>query len=191
MKHLIFAPVFFLVTLSFVTIPPITWELDQAHSNLRFTVDHLMVSDIQGSIKIKEATLATPKEDFTDASVYLLADMTSIDTDNDARDEDLRKPDFFDTNKYPDMTFQSSSFKKVTNNKYEVIGLLTFHGISKQTTLEVVASTAIQPWDKKSIVGFKVNGTIKRTDFGISPTTPEAILSDEVSIIANVIFAKK
>ncbi len=190
MKHLIFAPVFFLVTLSFVMIPPPTWELDQAHSNLRFTVNHLTVSDIQGSIKIKDATLTTSKEDFTDASVYLLADMTSIDTDNDNRDEDLRKPDFFDTAKYPDMTFQSNSFKKVSDNKYEVIGLLTFHGISKLTTLEVIASQSTQPWDKKQIVGFKVNGTIKRSDFGISPTTPEAILSDEVAIIANVIFAK-
>ena len=188
MKNLILLTVS--IALSFTSITAQAWELDQSHSNLRFSVTHLMVSDIQGSIKIKEATLNTPKADFTDATVYLLGDMSSIDTDNDQRDEHLRTADFFNTEKFPDLTFQSTAFKKVSENKYEVTGLLTFHGISKTTTLSVVASPGVQPWDNKTIVGFKVTGTIKRTDFGIGLDSPAAVLSEEVGIIANVIFGK-
>jgi polyisoprenoid-binding protein YceI len=189
MKWLILVLAYFVISLSFVSPPP-TWEFDQPHSNLRFTVTHLMVSDIQGSVQIKEAKLTTPNDDFSDASVYVLADMNSIDTDNDQRDDHLRTAEFFDTEKYPSLTFQSDSFKKVADNKYTVTGLLTFHGISKETSLDVIASEGEQPWDKKSIVGFKVSGTIHRSDFGIGVSTPSAILSEDVTIIANVIFAK-
>ena len=175
---------------SFKSIPPATWTLDDAHSNLRFSVTHLMVSEIEGSIKISEATLTTPNDDFTDASISLSADMNTIDTDNDGRDNHLKTEDFFNVEKFPVMTFKSESFKQSDGKKYIVTGPLTFHGITKNVSLGVIASPGVQPWDNKAIVGFKVSGTISRADFGISPSTPEALLSDEVTIIANVIFAK-
>jgi polyisoprenoid-binding protein YceI len=180
----------FSASLAFKTIPTASWELDTAHSNLHFTVTHLMVSDIEGSFKIKEATLTTPNDDFTDAVITLKTDIATIDTDNDQRDEHLRTADFFDVEKYPVMTFNSTYFKKVDNNKYLVTGDLSFHGITKSITLDVIAHPGTQPWDKKSIVGFKVNGTINRIDFGIGATTPSALLSEDVAIVANVIFSK-
>src|SRR5688572_30159814 len=108
-----------------------TWTFDDAHSNLQFSLTHLMVSEIEGSMEIKEATLITPNPDFSNASVYILADAASIDTDNNARDEHLRSPDFFDVVKYPSLTFTSTSFDKVSDNKYKVSGNLTFHGITR------------------------------------------------------------
>lgn len=174
--------------MSFRAFPIQGWEVDTAHSNLHFAVTHLMVSEIEGSIKITAATLNTPNEDFTDAKVTLEADMNSLDTDNDGRDNHLKTADFFDVEKYPTMTFESASFKKTEDKKYVVSGNLTFHGVTKPVTLEVIASPGVQPWDDKKIVGFKVSGKIMRSDFGISTTTPSAVLSDEVSIVANVVF---
>ncbi|HZV69107.1 MAG TPA: YceI family protein [Saprospiraceae bacterium] len=175
---------------SFRSAPPATWTLDEAHSNLRFEVTHLMVSEIEGSLKITEATLSTPNDDFTDARVTLKADMSTIDTDNDGRDNHLKGADFFEVEKYPFMTFSSETFKKTDDKNYVVTGSLTLHGITKNITLNVIASPGVQPWDSKPIVGFKVQGKILRSDFGISASTPSAVLSDEVEIIGNVIFAK-
>ncbi len=188
----IIASLFLLLTttMAFKTISVVDWELDTAHSNLHFAVTHLMVSEIEGSLKITKATLTTPNEDFTDAVISLEADMNTIDTDNDSRDTHLKGDDFFNVEKFPTMTFKSEVFKKTEDKKYEVTGQLTFHGITKNVKLDVIANPGVQPWDNKIIVGFKVTGKINRSDFDISVSTPSAMLSDEVEIFANVIFAK-
>jgi polyisoprenoid-binding protein YceI len=166
------------------------WVFDDAHSNLQFTIKHLMVSEIEGSFKVKEATLVSQGNDFSNASVHVVADVGSVDTNNDGRDDHLRKPDFFDAEKYPDMVFKSHSFKKVSDTNYQVTGDLTFHGITKSVVLDATAGTNVNPYDNKPLVGFKVRGTINRTDYGISKDTPSALLSDEVEIRGNFIFVK-
>ena len=179
-----------IIALSGRAIAQSTWQFDDSHSNLQFSATHLMVAEVEGSIKITEATLTVPGEDFSDATVSIRGDMSSIDTDNDGRDQHLRSSDFFDVAQFPFFTFNSSSFQKVADKKYLVTGMLSFHGFTKVVTLDVTANTGVQPWDNATIVGFIVSGTIKRTDFGIGDTTPSAVLSDEVSIEANVIFGK-
>lgn len=191
MRKVLFILVMVGINLPFKAITQSTWSLDEAHSSLRFSLTHLLVSEIEGSVKIKEATLTSPNEDFSDASIYLAGDMNSIDTDNDARDEHLRTADFFDTEKYPSFIFQSTAFKKVDEHKYTVSGQLSFHGITQKASLDVIANLGTNPYDNSSITGFRVNGTINRKDFGISTSIPFAILSDEVNIIANVKFVKK
>ena len=184
-------PLLFLLFAFFLPFSAITqsvWTFDDAHSNLQFSATNLMVAEIEGSIKITKATLTKPKQDFSDATIYILADINSIDTDNDGRDEHLRSSDFFDAAKYPDLTFQSTSFNKISDNKYAVNGILSFHGITREVTMDVIATEAIRPYDNKPVVGFKASGVIKRTDFDISASTPPAILSDEVQVKGNVIF---
>lgn len=176
------------VSFSFKPSPAATWTFDAAHSNLGFSITHLMVADIEGSFKIKEATITAPGEDFNDATVNFIADAGSIDTDNEMRDEHLKKADFFNTATYPDIVFKSSSFKKAGDKKYKVDGDLTFHGVTKPVTLDVLANTMVNPMDKKTVAGFKVTGVIKRTDFGIAASAPATLLSDEVSIRGNVKF---
>ena len=167
---------------------PSAWTFDAAHSNLGFSITHLMVADIEGTFKIKEATITAPNADFSDAVVNFTADAASIDTDNDMRDEHLRKADFFNVTTFPYIVFKSTSFKKESDKHYKVAGDLTLHGITKPVTLDVTANTMENPMDKKTVAGFRVAGTIKRTDFGIATTAPAAMLSDEVAIRANVKF---
>ncbi|HKO79462.1 MAG TPA: YceI family protein [Chitinophagaceae bacterium] len=176
--------------LSFVTMAPSTWTLDALHSSLRFSVSSLMISEIEGSFKIKESTITAQKEDFSDAVVYLIADVNSIDTDVEERDTHLKSADFFDAAKYPDIVFKSTAFEKVSDKKYKVTGDLSFHGVTKPIILEAVANYGTHPMSKKTLAGFKVTGTIKRTDFGIATSTPTAMLGDEVNIVANAQFAK-
>ncbi len=180
-----------ILLLSFKTFSPETWKLDTVHSSLGFSVPHLSVSEITGTIKLIEATITTTGEKFSDARISLKADMKSIDTDNDKRDAHLNSADFFDSEKFPEIIFESTSCKSAGSDNYIITGNLTFHGITKLITLNAAVKSGINPVNDKPISGFKVSGTIKRSDFNIATTTPEAILGDEVTIIANLEFGIK
>ena len=178
--------------MSFKTTDATVWELDKMHAKLGFSISHLMVSDVEGSFKKFDATItATNETDFTDAVAELTAEVASIYTEDDKRDEHLRNPDFFDAEKYPTLSFKSTSFKKTGTGKYAIKGNLTMHGVTKPVTLLAIARTGTNPMNKKTITGFKVTGTIDRTDFGIAPSTPSAMLGKEVTITANAEFIKK
>ncbi len=168
-----------------------TWNLDAKHSNLGFSILHLLISDTKGSVVLKSGIIITENSDFSNAAISIEADMGSIDTDNDMRDEHLRSADFFDTKKFPLVTFQSTSFTGNDSGKYTVTGNLSLHGITRSVKLFATIKTGLNPMDNKPITGCKVTGTIKRNDFGISVATPEAILSNEVNIEANLEFQKQ
>jgi polyisoprenoid-binding protein YceI len=186
-KSTIIAALFLLSSTTFAQ----TWSLDKAHSRLGFTFTHLSIAELGGTFNSFDAKFTSSKPDFTDAVIELSADVNSIDTDNEQRDTHLKTPDFFDAPKYPTLTFKSTSFKKVADKKYKLSGDLTLHGVTKPVVLDVVlGGTATHPMNKKQMAGFKITGTIKRTDFGIAPTTPTAMLSDEVTLIAGAEFTK-
>lgn len=175
---------------AFKPVNPATWSLDKAHAKLGFTITHLMVSEVEGSFKSFESKITTSKEDFSDAVVELTADVNSVTTDNDNRDNHIKGPDFFDAAKYPTLSFKSKSFKKMADGNYKVTGDLTLHGVTKPVELIAFARSGTHPMNKKPITGFKVTGTIKRSDFNLSVSTPGSILSDEVNLIANAEFSK-
>ncbi len=179
------------VFFSFTVVTNTTWSYDSAHAKVGFSVTHMMISDVEGSFKKATATLTTSKADFTDAVVEMTADANSINTDNEKRDGHLQSPDFFDAAQFPVLTFKSNYFKKAkAANTYVVKGNLTMHGITKPVTLIAVARTGVNPMSKKEIAGFKISGKLKRSDFGIGSSVPDAIVSDEVQIIANAEFIK-
>ena len=168
-----------------------TWTLDPAHSKLGFTVTHMMISDVDGSFTNIKSTITTSKDDFSDAVVELTADAASVNTDNEKRDGHLKSEDFFDAAKFSSLTFKSKSFKKVGDKKYKVTGDLTLHGVTKTVTLDAtLRGIAENPMSKKPTAGFKVTGTIKRSDFQFGTKFPNAMLSDEVTINANTEFVK-
>ena len=170
----------------------ITWKLDAVHSNLSFSVGHLGVSEITGTVKMNQAAITVPDSTtFAGATVSLEADMNTIDTDNDNRDKHLKTADFFDTAKFPVLSFQSTSFTKVSGETYQLNGNLTLHGITKPVLLSVIVKTVMNPVNNKPLTGCRVTGKIKRSDFNISADTPEAILADEVTITGNLEFARE
>jgi len=168
-----------------------TWNLDKAHAKLGFSVTHLLVSNVEGKFTGFDAKITASKDDFSDAVIELSADVNTVDTDNEQRDGHLKSPDFFDAAKFSALTFKSTGFKKVADKKYKLSGNLTLHGVTKPVELDVVFNgTAVHPYSKKTIAGFKVSGLIKRSDFGIGAGTPGGVVSDEVEISSNAEFVK-
>ena len=164
-----------------------TWTLDKAHAKLRFTVTHLMVSDVDGLFKSFDVKITSSKDDFTDAVIELTADINSINTENDYRDNDLKSEKFFDAAKFPTLSFKSTSIQKIDTKNYKLSGNLTMHGVTKPIVLDAILNgTVVNPMSKKTVAGFKIKGLVNRTDFGIAPSFPTAVVSDEVAITANI-----
>ena len=168
-----------------------TWNWDKPHSQLNFGIIHLGINEISGSFSDVTAKITSSKDDFSDAVVELTADVNSISTGNEQRNNHLKSPDFFDAAKFGTLSFKSTSFKKTSGKNYEVAGDLTFHGVTKPVVLTAVLNgTTVNPQSKKTVAGFKVSGTIKRMDFGVATGFPAAMLSDEVALKANAEFVK-
>jgi polyisoprenoid-binding protein YceI len=168
-----------------------TYSVDKAHASVGFTVTHLLVSEVDGSFKSFDAKITASKDDFSDAVFELTADASSIFTNNDKRDEHLKSPDFFEVAKYPTVTFKSKSFKKVDGKNFKLTGDITMHGVTKSVELDVVFSgVQVHPFSKKNFAAVKISGVIKRSDFGIGPKTPAAVVSDEVTLSAKGEFIK-
>lgn len=166
------------------------WTNDPQHSRLGFVVKHLMISQISGRFADFKAVVTTTKADYSDAKIVLTAKVSSIDTDVEARDNHLRSADFFDAEKFPTLTFVSSSIKKVGPKKGIMYGKLTFHGITKDVKLNVVFFGMLtNPMNNKTTAGFQVTGVVKRTDYNLGPKFPNAMVSDDINIIANVEFS--
>lgn len=176
---------------SFTVVSNTDWTNDKVHTKVGFSVTHMLISDVEGYFKNVSIKLTSTKDDFTDAVVEFSAEAGSINTDNEMRDNDLKSAKFFDVAQFPTITFKSTSFKKAkAANTYTVKGNLTMHGITKPVTLTALARTGVHPMTKKNIAGFKISGTLLRSDFGIGSGVPTAIVSDEVQIDANAEFSK-
>lgn len=167
------------------------WTVDSAHSKLGFTVTHMLVSDVEGQFKNFTATITSSKDDFSDAVVELSADVASVTTDNDGRDNHIKGADFFNAAQFPKMTFKSTSFQKTGDKTYKVTGNLTLKGVTKPVVLDATfRGVYTNQMNKKTVAGFKVSGTVKRKDFGIGANFPSAAVSDEVTLVANTEFIK-
>ena len=168
-----------------------TWKNDPMHSKLGFTITHLSVSDVDGIFKDFSCTIVASKPDFSDAKFQLTVNTTSVNTDVDYRDKDLRSENYFDVAKFPTMTFTSTGISTVSTSHYKLSGNLTLHGVTKPVTMDLwYRGTITNPMSKKDDAGFKLSGTINRKDFGIAASAPNAMLSEEVTVTANGEFAK-
>jgi len=178
-------------TLSTAAFAQTTWKSDKAHSHLQFTITHLAVSDVDGTFKDFDVTIAAAKPDFSDAKVVLVAKTASVNTENDQRDTHLKSGDFFDVANHPTLNFESTGLTATSANHYKLAGKLTLNGVTKPVTLELVyRGTIVNPMSKAEDAGFKVTGTIKRSDFNFGSKFGSPMLSDEVTINASGEFAK-
>ncbi|MGP8215447.1 MAG: YceI family protein [Bacteroidia bacterium] len=167
------------------------WTLDKAHAKVGFTITHMLVSEIDGLFKDFDIKVSNAKEDLSDAEIEFTAKVSSIDTHNETRDAHMKKDDYFNVEKFPLIVFKSQSFKKLEGRNYELKGELTVMGVTKNIALEVTGLIGEHPMTKKTIAGFKVIGSIKRSDYGLAASVPGLALSDEVKIIANLEFIKE
>lgn len=171
------------------------WAVDPAHSAVKFNVDHLVISEVDGNFKKFDGTIVAPGTDFTNAKVSFTVDVNSINTDNADRDKHLMSDDFFSAEKFPKMTFVSTSFKKIKGNIYSVEGNLTIRDVTKKVTFAVnLGGITKDPWGNIK-AGFKAAGTINRKDFGLqwSKVTEAggAVVGDEIRMQINLEFAQQ
>jgi polyisoprenoid-binding protein YceI len=169
------------------------WVLDLSHSELNFKVKHLMISNVKGAFRKFEAEV--DGEDFTASSVQVTIDASSIFTNDDARDAHLKSADFFDVANHREITFKSTSFRKVDDNSYKLAGQLTMKGVSKAVTLDVeFGGTNKDPWGNEK-AAFSLNGLINRKDWGLNWNaaleTGGVLVSDEVRISGDIQLVKK
>ena len=168
-----------------------TWHIDQAHSEIGFKVKHLMVSTVKGFFGNFSGVLTSDDDNLTNAKVSFEAQTSSASTNNANRDGHLQSPDFFDTMKFPTMTFVSKSFAKKDGNEYAVIGDFTMKGVTKEIELSVVFNgIAKSTTDGKRVMAFDVAGVINRQDYGVTWNSPldngGLAVSNEVWLSANV-----
>jgi polyisoprenoid-binding protein YceI len=121
-----------------------TWNIDPAHSTAQFTVRHLAISNVTGSFTKVTGSVTLSDNDITQSQVSASIDVSSVDTRVEARDKDLRSPNFFDVEKYPAIEFKSKRIVS-SGGKLQVMGDLTIHGTTHEVTLEVDGPTQFAP----------------------------------------------
>jgi polyisoprenoid-binding protein YceI len=165
-----------------------TFTLDKAHSEFDFKVRHF-VSKVGGRFTRFDGTIEIDRANPTASAVHLTIDAASLDTGNPTRDKHLNSPDFFDTAKFPQITFNSTKIVPKGKDVYEVTGDLTIRGVTKPAVLSVASNGFTSDGRGGQKSGFDVTGKLNRKDFGVSWNSivdGNAMLSDEVDITITV-----
>lgn len=165
-----------------------TWNLDALHSNIAFSVRHLVFAKVRGRFATWSGTLALNESDLAQSKVSVSIDAASIDTGTGDRDKHLRSADFFDVEKFPTLTFTSTQVKAVDNDTLDVTGDMTIHGVTKRITIPVdFLGTAKTPNGEKA--GFETAFTINRKDYGIvwnRVMDAGPVLSEDVKVVISI-----
>ncbi len=145
-----------------------TWQIDPQHASAEFAVKHLMISTVRGEFHGVKGTINWDEQDITKSTIDVTIDATTLDTREPQRNEHLKSPDFFDTAKYPTISFKSKKIEQVASDHLKITGELTIHGVTKEVVLDVDGPTAPvkDPWGN---IRAAVNATAKvnRQDFGV------------------------
>jgi polyisoprenoid-binding protein YceI len=170
------------------------WVMDPTHSKVGFRVKHLMIANVTGSFREFNGEVTTEGDDFSTASISFSIKTASVDTEMADRDAHLRSADFFDTEKYPLMTFAGNGLKDLGDDLYELTGSLTIKDVSKQVTLSVeFGGIMSDPWGNVK-AGFSLTGKINRKDWGLNWNAAlEAggvLVSEEVKLACDIELAK-
>lgn len=170
------------------------WQVDKAHSTVKFSVQHLVISEVEGSFRTFDGSIVSKNDDFTDAVIDFSVDVNSINTDNEMRDNHLKGDDFFNAAKFPKMTFKSKSFKKVSGNKYELVGDLTIRDVTKTVKFDVTYGGTVKDPYGNIKAGFKASAVINRFDYGLKwnalTEAGGAVVGNEVNVSLKLEFAK-
>jgi polyisoprenoid-binding protein YceI len=189
MKKSIIVSVVILVLCSFSTSETM-WTQDKMHSQLNFSATHFGISNIDGRFQSFTINMKSEKADFSDAQIDMTADIKSINTEVELRDNDLRSPNWFDADKYPTLTFKSTSFTKIKGKAYVLKGNLTMHGITKKVAFNATLNGMAVTKTKKNTAGFTIKGKLLRSDYNIGSSALLTGVSDEILVWTNFEMGK-
>jgi polyisoprenoid-binding protein YceI len=143
------------------------YNIDTTHSEIGFTARHMVFAKVRGQFKTWTGKLEYDANDPTRSKIEAEIEVASIDTREPKRDEHLRSADFFDAEKFPKLSFTSKRIDAAGTGAYRVTGDLTIHGTTREVTLEAtVGGTGKDPWGNQRL-GFSLEGSINRSDFGL------------------------
>jgi len=144
-----------------------TYQIDSSHSNVEFSIRHLVIAKVRGRFTSVRGTLELDNDDVTRSKVRAEIDAASINTAEEKRDAHLRSADFFDVETYPLLTFVSTNIERASGDAYRLTGDLTIHGVTRRVVLEVEdLGRATDPWGNPR-VAFTARGSIDRKEFGL------------------------
>lgn len=159
-------------SISYASIPGGTYGIDPAHSSINFSVRHLLINNVRGRFADYNGTITYNADDVARSSVEFTAKVASVNTDIAKRDEHLRTADFFDVEKYPEMTFKSTRIERKGRDAFVAHGDFTLHGVSKQVAIPFKIFGAVKdPWGGTRM-GVEATTTINRQDYGVKWNQP-------------------
>jgi polyisoprenoid-binding protein YceI len=172
------------------------WEIDPAHSNVSFTVRHLMVSNVRGEFTKLAGGIDVVGNDPTTAKVSVTIEVGSVSTREPKRDDHLRSADFLDVAKFPTLTFVSKKIVAAADGRLKMAGDLTIHGVTREVTFDVDSLTPPMkdPWGGTR-AGAHATATVQRKDFGLvwnkALEAGGVLVGDDVNIAIDVELVKK
>ena len=172
-----------------------TWNIDPAHTTAEFKVKHMMIAHVKGQFSKVTGVLIYDESDPTQSRVEATIDAASIETREPQRDAHLKSADFFDVEKFPTLSFNSTDIKAAGDGELKVQGDLTIRGVTRNVTFAVEGPTAPakDPWGNPRIA-ISATTKINRKDFGLTWNaaleTGGILVGDEVTITLDVEFIK-
>ena len=171
------------------------WNIDPVHSQVTFSVKHMMVSTVRGNFKVFGGKLEIDPEHPENSWVEAEADASSVDTREPNRDNHLRSADFFDAEQHPTITFKSKKVEPVGNDEYRVLGDLTLRGVTKEVLFNAEYSGQLKDAYGKQRAGLTAKTTVNRKEFGLTwgplLETGGAVVSDKVNIELDLAAVKE
>jgi polyisoprenoid-binding protein YceI len=170
-------------------VPTGTWKVDAAHSSVMFSVKHMGIANVRGRFDEFEGTLEV-NENLADCRIRGTVKVASVDTGDPKRDEHLRSADFFDVERFPEITFECTRVEAIDDESTRVTGNLTLHGVTRPIVLDVLTEgTDTDPWGNTR-AGVEAVGKLKRSDFDMNFSQALAsgnkLVGDKVSISLDV-----
>lgn len=171
------------------------WVIDPTHSEIGFKVKHMMFTNISGKFSKFDATIESEDNDFENSKIEFTGAIDSITTGNADRDTHLLSPDFFDAAKFSEIKFSATSFTKINEGEYELVGDLTLHGVTKSVQLAAEYRGLMKdPWGNTKMA-LSLEGKINRKDWGLNWNsaleTGGVLVSEEVRLNIELQFLQQ
>ncbi|MHC5354154.1 YceI family protein [Myroides sp. LJL115] len=168
------------------------WQVDNYHSFLNFSVKHLGISFVDGRMDSYQGEYQGSAEDLSDGKFIFTIDVNSINTGVEMRDDHLKSADFFDTSKYPQMKFESTSIEKVAGDNYILNGILTIKGVSHPVSFNMVYGGVLEDdGSGNTKMGLQANTSIDRFQYNIDYDPSGQAIGKQVKINVNLEFTKQ